>query len=75
VDAVQGGHVDDEAAAVLGVVAVGAAEAARDHAAVLTVGGLGHRLDDHLGIGGRQHLGHAGRGASPAGQPLLCRRE
>ena len=36
VDAVQGGHVDDEAAAVLGVVAVGAAEAARDHAAVAT---------------------------------------
>ena len=54
VDGVQRGHVDHQAAAVLRVVAVGAAQPARDNApsAAAGVGHPGHRLGDHLGIGG-----------------------
>ena len=67
VDGVQRGHVDDDAAAVAGVVAVGAAEAAR-HDAAAEVGravraGVGHPTDggrDQLDIGGRQHVRHGG---------------
>ena len=51
VDPVQRGHVDDQAAAVLRVVAVGAAQSAGDHAALA---GLRHGLGDHLGIRRRQ---------------------
>ena len=65
--------VDDEPAAVLGVVAVGAAEAARDHPAAGSLRGLGDLRDglgDHLGIRRGQHLRDGRGGAAPPGQPL-----
>ena len=67
---VQRRHVDDQTAAVLGVVAVRPAQPAGDHATGAGVGDLGHRLGDHLGVARRQHLGDRRGGAAPAGQPL-----
>ena len=63
VDPVECGHVDDQPAAVLGVVAVGTAESAGEHAAVAArclVGGADHGPDDLFGIRGAQNLGDAG---------------
>ena len=70
VDLVQRGHVDDQAAAVLRVVAVGAAQPAGDHAARAAVGRLRDRLGDHLGVGVDSTCATRRRGAAPAGQPL-----
>ncbi len=69
VDAVQLGHVDHQAAAILRVVAVGTAQPACDNASTSRVSHSGDRLGDHLGIGGREHLRHRRRGAAKAHQP------
>ena len=64
VNPIQCGHVDDQSAAVLGVVAVGAAQSARDDPAMPAFGGLGGHpgddFDDLLGIRGVEHLGDTG---------------
>ena len=64
VDPIQRGHIDDQSATVLSVVAIGTAKTAGDHPAVATVGGLGghpgHSFDDLLGIRGAENLGDAG---------------
>ena len=73
VDPVQRRHVDDQPAAVLRVVAVGAAQPAGDDAAAAGVGGVGDRFGDHLRVRCGQHLRHRWRGAAPAGQPLRGR--
>ena len=71
VDLVQRRHVDHQPAAVLGVVAVGTAQPAGDHAAAAAVGDLTDRLGDQLGVRGRQHLRHRRRGAAKAHQGVL----
>ena len=79
VDAVELLHVDDQAAAVLGGVAVGAAHAAGDDAAALMLGEVGvllgdlrDGLDDAVQVRRGQHVGGGRRGAAPAGQRLFC---
>src|SRR5699024_10250494 len=80
VDVLEGLHVHDEAAGVLRRVAVGAAHAAGDDAALEVVGlavvllGDGpDRGGDFGHVGGVEDLGGRGGGASPAGEgPGFC---
>ena len=71
-------HVDDQAAAVLGGVTVGAAHASGDDAAA-QVGGLirviicnlGHGLLYHVHVFGGEYMGGRRGGAAPAVQGLF----
>ena len=74
VDVVQRRHVDDQATAVLRVVAVRAAQAAGDHAPSAGVGDLGDRLGDHLRVGCGQHVGNRRRGPAKTHQLGFGRR-
>ena len=80
VDPVQRRHIDDEAAGVLGIVAVRPAEAAGDDAAakvrrlrVVPLGDLLDRVGDELGVRGRKHFTRGRRSAPPAGESASLR--
>ncbi|SIN19089.1 Uncharacterised protein [Mycobacteroides abscessus subsp. abscessus] len=81
VHALQRRHVDDDAAAVARVVAVGAAQTAR-HDATSQMGGavgarvgyLAHRLGNDVDVRGGEHMRHGGCGAAEPGQGARSER-